>query len=100
MIDPNVGFDERDDARLVEYIKLVDPTPCRQRDLPIQAGVRREDDVIVALRYRGELFDQFGAILTGVLNDHAAIFEIVYLHLPGNRFGVHTPSSQSWSMGP
>src|SRR2546422_729752 len=102
VIDPDVGFDETVDAGLVEIVEGVDPRPGREGDPGVHVGVGRNDQVHVSFLFVRsllvfekdtlKLFDQVRASLRAVvLDEHAAVLQVVDLVFLGNGLVVEAP---------
>src|SRR5437762_1278546 len=102
VVDPTVRLDEPDDPLLVELLERVDARPRGQRDPALHRRVRRQDHVPVVAPYdRAELLDELRAF-TIVLDEHAAVLEVVHLERLRNRARVHAPRRdvrQVWARG-
>src|SRR2546425_60579 len=91
MVDATVRLDEAPEARLVDRIQRVDSGPGRERDPVLHGRVRRQDDLLfILLDDLLQLLDQVGALAV-VLNEHAAVFEVVHLELRHNGARVDAP---------
>src|SRR3989475_13331040 len=113
VIDPHVGLDETVDAGLVEIVEGVDPRPGREGDPGVHVGVWRNDETHV-FGNRALMFFVSTILLLGerfvlekdahqliyevrtplravVLDDHAAVLQVVDLVFLGNGLVVEAP---------
>src|SRR5207244_4835626 len=91
VIDPTVRLDEPHDALLVELVQAVQPGPGREGEPALHRGVWGQDHVLVVLAHDpAQLLGQVGALAV-VLDDHAAVLEVVHLQLWRDRPRVEAP---------
>lgn len=92
MVDALEGVDEARDASLVERLQGVDLPPGGEGDSVLHGGVGGEDDELrVAAHDAFELLHEVGAVAAVVLDEHAAVLQVVHLKAPVDGPPVHAP---------
>src|SRR5437879_3149623 len=99
VVDPTVRSDEPLDARLVDTVQGLEAGPRGQRDPARHRRIGREDDLCRILAHDARELVRDVRTRAVVLDDDAAVLEVVDLQLVGDRSCVNGPRGAVWGGG-
>ena len=101
VVDAAKVVDEGGDALFVKSVQRIYFAPGGERDSVFHGRVWGEDDVPgVAEHQISEFFHEFGTIAAVILNEYAAVFEVMHLEALVDGPLVHAPADDGRIMGP